>query len=218
VALDFAFFERSLHQPRLYRVWSDWEREIVRRLADLDGLDILAETEDETLIRAVNLMDPGTPEGVKPIEERFGIRLPRELHEFYRRWNGGVLVYRTLYSVLSVEDIVTTALELRELHEVPPDLPWHAVRFCELQDSDCLALRKRQSDAWEVVWAGCDRTDLDLLRPDDPREDCNCTLDPSFLHWLRRMDETDGWPWGEHIMLPSDKAPCKRVWQESSRG
>jgi hypothetical protein len=210
--MDFVFFERSLHQPRLYRVWSDWEREMVRRLAELDGLDILEETEDETLIRTVDLMDPGTPDGVKPIEDRFGIRLPRELHEFYRRWNGGVLVYGTIHVLLSVEGIIEATREMREAHEVPQNLPWHILRFCDLGDSEYIGLRRKSDEQWEAIWAGCECTDLELLHPTDPTEDRWGIIAPSFLQWLRRVHETDGWPWGEHIAMSGDRPPLLRVW------
>jgi hypothetical protein len=212
VASDFTFFEQSLRQPRVYRVWRGREREIVRLLAEMDGLDILEETEEETLIRTVNLTDPGTPGGVKPIEERFGIHLPRELHEFYRRWNGGVLVYGTIHFLLGVEGIIETTSGIREAQQVSQELPWHILRFCDLGDGNYIGLRRKSDEQWEAIWASCEHTDPELLHPSDPVEERSGTFEPSFLQWLRRVHETDGWPWGEHIAMSDDRPPLLRVW------
>ena len=209
---DFDFFERSLREPRVYRVWRGWERELVRQLAGPDGLDILRDTDDDTLIRTTNLMDPGTPAGVRPVEERFGVKLPPEFHQFYQRWNGGVLVYGILYFPLSVEEIIQTAVEYRECQEVSLDLPWHVLRFCDLGDGCYIALRRRSEGDWEAIFTSCENAEVDLLHPVDLEEDRNGILDPSFSAWLRRIDETDGWPWGGNIAMPDGRPPCERVW------
>ena len=209
---DFDFFERSLHEPRVYRVWRGWEREAVRQLAAFDGLDILQETDEHTLIRTTNLMDPGTADGVRSVEERFGVSLPPELHQFYGRWNGGVLVYGILYFMLSADEIIQTAEESRELEGVSLDLPWHMIRFCNLGDGCYTALRRRSEGDWEIIWADIEDAELDLLHPVDLEEDHNGILDPSFPAWLRRVDGTDGWPVGGNLDMPDGRPPCTRVW------
>jgi len=212
VSADFSFFERSLHEPRVYRVWRGYEREAVRRIAEFDGLDILRDTDEDTLIRTTNLMDPGTPDGVRSVEERFGITLPRDVHEFYTRWNGGVLVYGTLQVLLSVDEIIETAMDFRRCQEVSEGVPWHVIRFCNLGDGCYIALRRRSEGDWEAIFTSCENAELDLLNPTDLEEDRNRILDPSFSAWLRRTHETDGWPWGEHIAQPDGRPPCERVW------
>ena len=212
MATDFGFFERSLHEPRVYRVWRGYEREIVRQLAGLDGLDILRDTDEDTLIRTTNLMDPGTPDGVRSVEERFGVALPPEFHRFYQRWNGGVLVYGALYFLLPAEEIIETAVEFRELQEVSLDLPWHVLRFCELDGGNFVALRRKRDGEWEAIFTSCENVDTEYLEPEDSCVDARRILAPSFSEWLRKVHDTDGWPWGEHIAYPEDRPPCERVW------
>ncbi len=212
MATDFGFFERSLNEKRIYRVTRDLERDMIRKLGTAGAVQILDDTEEHTLVRATNLMDPGSPDGVKPIEDRFGVKLAQEVDAFYRRWNGGVLIYRSVYLILDVQAIIETAIDFRQCQGVPMDLPWHVLRFCDMGSSDHIALRRNTDADWEVIWADVENCETELLYPEDPQADARGILDASFLAWLRRMDETDGWPWGEHIMLPHDKPPCERVW------
>jgi len=209
---DFDFLEPSLHEPRAYRVRRGGERLIVETLATSDGLDILRDTDDYTLICATNLMNPGTPDGARSIERRFGVELPPEFHQFYQRWDGGVLIYRSIYFILSSAQIIETAVEFRDVQEMPLDLPWHVLRFCEVADEDYVALRRRAPSDWEAIYASGDNPETDYLYPQDARVDARGVVAPSFSEWLRKVHDTDGWPWGEHLPLRRNRPPCERVW------
>jgi hypothetical protein len=211
VASDFGFFQRSLNEKRVYRVTRDYERDILKELGAAGAVDILEDAEEHTLVAVTNLMDPGAPNGVEPVEEKFGLSLPREMDAFYRRWNGGLLLYRSLYTLLNVRSIIQTAIEFRRDYGVPRDLPWHVLRFCEIGDSDCFALRRRPDGGWEVILAVHEYDDTEFLEPEDPKVDARRVLSDSFHGWLQLMDETDGWPWGPRLRPPNAESPCQRV-------
>jgi len=212
---DFSFFERSLEQSRVYRFTIPGCFERLKDPAFRGRIDILREEPDRMEVRGSHVVFPGCPDGVRAISERFQLALPQEVDAFYRRWNGGLLLHRELYRILPVEEVIATAIRLRRLRWEPLDpqkLPWHVLRFCEMWDGDYLALRRRAPLDWEVIWADVEAAEADLLYPSDPEEDANCVLDSSFLAWLRRMEETDGWPWGGKIRPPSDWPPGTRIW------
>lgn len=212
MATDFSFFERSLTEKRIYRVTRDRERDLLKDLATSGDVEVLEDSEEYTDLLVANLMDPGTPEGVKPIEERFGVTLPQDVRAFYRRWNGGILIYQAVYSILDVESIIAMALEFRQCHGVPAGMPWHVLRFCDIGSSDYFALRHKTDAEWEVILADHECHEMEFLVPEDPKIDARRVLAGSFLGWLRRLDESDGWPWGKQIMPPHRKPPCQRVW------
>jgi len=215
MAADFSFLERSLGQERLYRFTIPGCFERLKHPAFSRGVDILAEDAHFMLVRGTHVLFPGCPEGVRAINERFGVDLPPEVDDFYKRWNGGLLLRRELYRVLPVQEIIATATEFRSGRREPTGpakLPWHMLRFCEVWDGDYLALRRRGPRRWEVIWASVEESDEEMIHPQDPEVDANGVLDTSFLAWLRRVEETDGWPWGGRITAPRDWPPGTRIW------
>jgi len=212
--VDFSFFERSIRETRTYRFTRGWHRDRLMQPDVREHLRVLGRGRYYTEVSGSHVLRLGCPEGVRAVEERFGVELPREVHDFYGRWNGGVLLYRELYSILPVAGIIHTALQFRRVRREPTspkELPWHMLRFCDLGEGNCLALRRKGRSDWEVIWADIEVSDTDLILPERAAEHARAVLDPSFLAWLKRMNDTDGWPWGESIMLPDDRPPSKRI-------
>jgi len=210
---DFSFFERSIRETRTYRFTCPWHRDRLMAADVRDHLQVLRRGRHYADFQGSHVVRAGCPEGVHAIEERFGVRLPREVHDFYKRWNGGLLLYREIYPVLSVQEIIETAIDFRTVRGEPTDpskLPWHLLRFCDMSNSNYLALRSQNGRDWGVDWADVEVTDSDLILP-ERAVNYKGVMDPSFLVWLKRMNDTDGWPWGESIMLPDDKPPSKRI-------
>ncbi|MBM4041715.1 MAG: SMI1/KNR4 family protein [Planctomycetes bacterium] len=211
---DFSFFERSIREKRTYRFTCPWHRDRLMEPDVRDHLQVLRRGRHYMEVRGSHVLRPGCPEGVRAVEERFGVKLPGEVHDFYKRWNGGFLLHRELYPILSVQEIILTAVDFRTVRGEPTDpskLPWHLFRFCDMSNSNYLALRRKAGRGWEVVWASVEVYDSDLIIPEYAAQHRRCVMDPSFLVWLRRMEDTDGWPWGESIMLPHDKPPSERI-------
>ncbi|HUT33343.1 MAG TPA: SMI1/KNR4 family protein [Planctomycetota bacterium] len=215
VPTDFSFLEESLEEQRIYRFTIPGCLDRLKDPAFRTRIDVLREEPDRMDVRGTHVLFPGCPDGVRAINDRLGVDLPPEVDDFYTRWNGGLLLHRELYRILPVQEIIATALEVRRIRREPRDrrkLPWHMLRFCEVWNGDYLALRRRAPHDWEVIWADIEQTDVDLLFPADPKVDANVVLDSSFLAWLRRMEETDGWPWGGRIRAPRDWPPGTRIW------
>ena len=214
VPTDFSFLERSLKEQRIYRFTIRGYFDQLRDPTLCERIDILEETPDRMVVRGTHVLFPGSPNGVRAINEKFGVDLPPEVDDFYTRWNGGLLLHRELYRILPVEEIIATALELRRIVKEPTDpakLPWYVLRFCDLGDGRYLALRRNAPGRWQVVWTSFEDTDTDLVFPQGLEEDANGVLDGSFLGWLRRMEGTDGWPWGGRIRAPRDWPPGNRI-------
>jgi len=214
VPIDLRFFEECLKRSRVYCYTIPGCFERLRIPAFRSRLDVLRDEPHRMDVRGSHVLFAGCPDGVRAINDRFGVDLPSEVHEFYTRWNGGLLFYRELYRLLSVQEIIDTAARCRSLRGEPQDpseLPWHVLRFCEVWDGDYLALRRQAPLRWEVTWADGEMSDEDMIHPEDPQSDANGVLDSSFLAWLRRMEETHGWPWGGRVRAPRDWPPGRRV-------
>jgi len=211
VPVDWSSFEKSLAESRVYRFSNEWYVQRLKKSQGGDEFEILRSGPFDTDIRGSHVVWPGNPDGARPIEERLAIDLPEEVHDFYHRWDGAWLFYREQYDILSVAQIIETAIEMREIRDEPMELPWNVLRFCDMGDGNYLALRRKGPLDWEVIWADASRWDAELVKLADPRDDACIRLDASFFAWLRRMDDTDGWPWGESIALPRDTAPSERI-------
>ena len=198
--VDYSFFEASLADQRTYR--GQWDRQ---QLGLFEGaqargrLELLSRKRDDLRFRGTHVMRPGHPLGLAQVNEQLGITLPEDIDAFYRRWNGGLLVLKRFYHLLSAADIIRRSREMRQIRREPgpPELPWHLVRFCDLGNSEYLALRFDPSTSdWNVFWASHEELDAyyiaDTAKPPGRRE--FTIVDPSFRSWLQRMCATDGWP------------------------
>jgi hypothetical protein len=194
----------------VYRVRGDLERDLIQSVAEPGYVDILEDTRDYTLVRARHLMDRADRKGVAPLEKRFGVQLTDDVADFYRRWNGGVLIFRNIYIVFPVRLIERTAKELRKAHGLSSALPWRVLRFCSVEEGDHLALRQN-GVGWHVIWASHEYDEAEFLEPEDPAVDARRVLDQSFAAWLQRMDATDGWPLSEQLLLLGEEPPLERV-------
>src|SRR5688572_18582503 len=153
---------------------------------------------------------PRSPIGLARVNERFNVTLPADFDAFYRRWDGGVLLFRELYPLLSVEQMLIVNSEFAGYGKWDGRSPLRLVRFCDMSNSDYLCLRLGDDGTWLVVFGRCQFSDADYFDNwhQIKRE---TTLDTSFRGWLQRMVKTDGWPllhdgyYEEEIIAPTER-------------
>ena len=195
---NFRFFEESLTDLRAYRVMDRWYWQCVTKPEIRPHLAVQRERESDNIfgeVRGSHVMGDANRIGLAQVAEQFNVILPPDVDDFYRRWDGGLLLFQQPYLLLSANEIIKTAVEFRELRQgqEPANLPWHLLRFCNVGNGNYLAFRqRRQRTNWEVIFASVEELDVDLLYD---REDLNeVVLDSDFSSWLHRMCKSDGWP------------------------
>ncbi len=163
---------------------------------------------DRNYYKVSHMMRPfdGTDLGL--VEHEFQMSLPDEIKSLYRRWSGGALVYRQVFRLLTPREIVSVTREIRTARN-EDDLPYHLIRFCDMEDSNYFALRKdpAASDQWNVIFADIGYTDADMQGDQGKGMIC----DASFTDWLVRLDETDGFPLVPGMEEFEGEPACVRV-------
>lgn len=209
---DYSFFEQTLDQWRTYKPHIGQWRELIELPYYRSRVQVIGNLipGGDYRVRVRHLMNELNPIGVAQLNEQFNITLPVELDDFYRRWDGGTLFFRQFYQVLSVQQIINMTRNIRIGQQgfQPRDTPFHALRFCHMNDEYYLALRLQKSGSWEVMNAPPGPTDAELLSDDE--ETRGYVTDPDFPTWLRRMCDTDGWPIGGYEFEP-EPAPAQRL-------
>lgn len=192
MATDYSFFEAALRKSRRYRIRLMGYYEVVQAEPLRHQVKFLKETKKRLDIEVRHVMGPQNTDAAD-IGHALKVKLPPDFTQFYKRWNGGYLLFREPYRLMPAKEILDFALELRRLREEPLDLPFHVVRFCDMGDGFYLALRRKpgRRNRWEVIWGGADYLDAELATAG---KDIVAVLDPSFCAWLKRMIRTDGWP------------------------
>jgi len=206
-----AFFEKSKAEVRTYSTNWNAPCKTLRLLGEHglltvveDGMD--EEGNDRVVVRGSHMMNPGNPVGLAQVNERFNITLPGDLDQFYRLYNGGYILFRELYRLMPVEQIIEWTLDFRTGEDAKT--PFHVIRFCDLGDSQCIALRRTPSGEWVVMYAEPGFSTDALLHDEELIRDY--TWDNSFTAWLKRMCATDGWPSAMRV-YPNDKEPLQRI-------
>lgn len=228
MSTDYSFFEQSLTQQRTYSVKTGWhcDRFVLDRIAriHINKLDVRAhievlsmvEEDDDDEAREVcrvkgsHVMRVGSSDGVERIQQAFDITLPPAVDDFYRRWNGGFLLFREFYELLSVDEIIKETLSWDEMLGRPTDGPRIAIPFCTVLGDCYLALRKTDEGEWEVIIFGPE--EAGVLLQDRHEAGPGFTKDPNFPAWLKRMCQTDGWPISEGFSgMLGDDPPAEQV-------
>jgi hypothetical protein len=189
----WTFFEQSLLAPRRYKTTAAYYYPLLKKHDQAGAIRLVQEDTYSTTFDANHLLRPGEPAGLSLVEKEFGIRLPEDINEFYKRWGGGLLVFRREYELLAPGEMVRLARELRQIRGEPADLPWRLIRFCDIGDSCYFALRLSEKNEWEVIYADVSYYDADL-QSGGAQGQCYTHTDASFRDWLKRMADTDGWP------------------------
>jgi hypothetical protein len=213
---DFDFFEQTLHERRTYRCRGEraaWRYDWMKNW-HLDDLVIAGSTDgdgaDFTFAGTHQMNAPGSPVGVARVNERFNVTLPADFDAFYRRWDGGKLLFRELYPLLSVEQMLIVNERFAGYAKWDGRSPLRLIRFCDMSNTDHLCLRLGDDGKWLVVFGRCQYPDADYFDNwhQIRRE---ITLDTSFRGWLQRMVKTDGWPllhdgyYEEEIVPPTEQ-------------
>lgn len=145
--IDFEYFERTLHERRTYRCHRELaasQYEWMRTWDKTAGYQVTGNTEGphaDFTVTGTHRMAAGNPLGVARINERFNITLPADFDAFYRRWDGGVLLFSDNYPLLSVEQMVEVNMEFAEIANWDQRTPLRLIRFCSLYNDDYLCLR-----------------------------------------------------------------------------
>lgn len=199
--MSFAFFHRLLSERRSYD-YTAGDLEFIQREAErmrqaypgapfptfCDGPVGNWDCPSTTVSHVV------APAGValSDLEQRFNIRLPADLNEFYRLHNEALILTRNPVLIMNPAQMIYVSDDLREAQEVPKDLPRHIIRFGWLGTDDYFLLRYcAEAGDWEVMISSYSyATDTEL----QDRSAFGTPCDKSFADWLRRMIDTDGAP------------------------
>ena len=107
VSDSFGFFERSLAEQRTYKAgWDKVQGDVVKAPGWAEHFEVLDQRTKTFTVRGRHVMRPGHPLGLAQVNERFDITLPSDIDAFYRRWNGGLLLFQRFYQILSVQEII----------------------------------------------------------------------------------------------------------------
>ena len=158
VTTDYSFFENSLNEVREYRFTNGWQcdRFLMKSRSHIGNLDVrphlqivpeIAPDKETYLgdpfvnactVKGSHVMRPGMADCAMLVQEKLQLALPPELETFLQRWNGGFLLFREFYELLSAEEIVEVAIEMDETLDQPFLWPHRVIRFCDLGNSNYL--------------------------------------------------------------------------------
>lgn len=216
--IEFDFLKKMLRERRSY-YYSAFHFEMVSR--EVERLSALYPKSDFVLPEDGPVGSWGGPSltvshmlappsnGAKIIEETFSIRLPSDFLAFYSLWNEGLLLVRNPIKILAPKDILELTAEIRDAQQAPYQLPFHTIRFGELNPSFHYALRFDSiAKDWEVALCASDETrDVEF----QSLEYESCATDKTFTAWLHRMLDTDGAPLDSHYPDDPDDFFNQRV-------
>lgn len=209
--IDFGFLERALHERRAYRChgpYAAWRYEWMSEWS-LDDMVLKGKTDGEDadfVFTGTHRMRPGNALGVARINEVFNVTLPADFDAFYRRWDGGVLLFREIYPLLSVEQMLEVNEWYVENTTWDRRSPWPLIRFCDMSNGDYLAMRLSGDGAWQVNFLSRESPD-ECFIVDWEQEYSGSFMDASFTAWVRRIIATDGWPVGFVSLYEDDIIP-----------
>ncbi len=126
------------------------------------------------------------------VQKMVGTSLPEDFVAFYNIWHEGILMTRNPVRMLSIEELVLETQEIRRNSGVVDNIPFHVLRFGEINSQRHFALRLLSDEqTWVIdINSWNEVTDAELISPDWD----NSFTDLSFGQWLRRMISTDGAP------------------------
>jgi hypothetical protein len=194
---DFTFFEAALEEEREYQTTSAGYISLVRHFAAKGVAEVVSDDETVMRFRVGHVLTSDGDAGLDSVEKRLGVSLPDDIRAFYARWGACRLMLRLPYRLLSPEEIVEETLHWRGKHR--PGEPVRVVRFCRFSGHvgwQQFVLRLDEARGWEVFCANPGYSEADILHGSfaDGGESGGVT-DRSFAAWLRRLCETDGWPY-----------------------
>ena len=199
----YGFFLRSCRERRVYHVLMAFYHQQLRSPPWRGRVEVVGQDDmGRDIISGTHIMNPGNPRGIREVNQRFGVDLPGDVDAFYRQWDGGLVLLRQGYPVLSAEQVIETSLNMRRWRGESLGTPWNVLRFCDLGDGDYLVFRRCGEGKWDIALALVDALDADIVGNN------RLTVAPSFHAWLRRMIETDGYPLGlKPPVSPYDDTP-----------
>ena len=181
---DFKFFEEWIARPRKYDL--AWSIQYMKKyFADLPGSEnIRIESGDEshTIAYVSPCMRPPAQGRLEEWASGRGLLFSDSFLEFHKNWDGGVVPCLHFYRLFSAEEIKGDT-ERRYLNVAQPPI----VRFCDADNGDHFAFMLHDGKYEKVVFA-------DREIPDDELADDEYVTDDSFVNWLKRIFDTDGWP------------------------
>ncbi len=132
-------------------------------------------------------MSQGVPDGAAAVEKAFGVKLPIEMHDFYRRWGGGYLMLGNFHYLLSPAEIVRVSTEFKASHGYKKDKGYRALYFCDLEGSNYLGYLKK-GDRWKITYFHHELGHEHYLKEFDELP----TFASSFYLWLYNTIVQDG--------------------------
>lgn len=145
-----------------------------------DETRFLEQTPERLTYAISNIAIEPIPDGLAEVEARLQMKLPGDLHSFYRKWGSAMLLLRNRLDMLSMQDI------LNYIDDSEADPPCALVRFCSICQRNCFALRTRDAGkTWDVVFVDQDRADFEVM------DDAERIIAPDFTTWFEELHAKD---------------------------
>lgn len=179
----FATFRRSLPERRTYRhVWGTLPEHLRDWGADMTRYDVRHEMDTGAAsVTGSSCMRPPRPDAARILTDAFGDRLPADLIEFYRTWDGGLLFHAKPGAMLGCEDVVDVNQRLRREHGVEASAPWRIIRLVDIRHDDWVGMVELDG-RWYVgvLWEHAEKQEV--LAHEAPYFISRAV--PSFSEWL----------------------------------
>jgi len=189
--MSFEFFERETKKVRRYWDVADDYHDILREKPEYGGaIRIVPSTRRFDIVEGTHAMRPGNPRGLDAVGEAFNVRLPDDAHEFYKRWDGGLLLQGAMCELLKADEIIEENRRIRELrgHRV---VDWPVIRFAHLGDSNYIGFFFRD-DRCFVAFVSAGFDEEGMARHGSHSSDAPCVLSDSFTTWFADFIKQDG--------------------------
>jgi hypothetical protein len=134
-----------------------------------------------------HVMNPGIADPFTPFKKFFFCNPPDDFADFYRRWNGGFLLFGLVYRLLPIEKMVSENAEFMKMrgHDVKSE--WKIIRFADIGHNDFIGFRKK-GGRWVVSLILNEYHDDDLHSGAFEAP----VLAQSFKEWVDRLIDLDG--------------------------
>lgn len=187
MSTNYARFEASIHETRTYHdEWGGLPGEIREAGIPIAKFKIVDKVTAAD-VSGSHVMNPGIADPITPFKKFFGCNPPDDFSDFYRRWNGGFLLFGLVYRLLPIEKMIAENAEFREMRGHDAKSEWKIIRFADIGHNDFIGFRKKNG-SWVVSLILNEYHDDDLHAGAFEAP----VLAKSFKEWIDRLIDLDG--------------------------